>query len=126
MPKEIIQTPAAPAAVGPYSQAVKIGPLVFVSGQLPLDPASGMKVTGGVAKETERVLENLRAVLEASGADLGMVVKTTVYLKSMGDFKFMNEVYQRYFQSDPPARSTVQAQVPREASVEIDAIAVIG
>jgi 2-iminobutanoate/2-iminopropanoate deaminase len=126
MPKEIISSPDAPQAVGPYSQAVKIGPLVFVSGQLPLDPATGLKVQGGVHKETERALENLKAVLEGAGASLEKVVKVTVYLKSMGDFKFMNEAYQRYFVENPPARSTVEAKPPKDCSVEIDAIAVIG
>lgn len=126
MPKEIISTPDAPQAIGPYSQAVKIGPLIFVSGQIALDPVTGLKITGGVHKETERVLENLRAVLAEAGATMDNVVKVTVYLKDLEDFKFMNECYQRYFPENPPARSTVQAVVPRNGLVEIDAIAVIG
>src|ERR1041384_2532341 len=126
MPKEVIRTTGAPQAIGPYSQAVKIGPLVFCSGQVPLDPATGLKVQGGVHKETERCLENLKAVLEEAGADLSQVVKVTVYLKSLDDFKFMNEVFARYFPTDPPARATVEATPPKGAAVEIDAIAVIG
>lgn len=126
MPKDIIATDRAPAAIGPYSQAVRIGPLVFVSGQLPLDPATGMKISGGTTQQTERCLENLKAVLEASGCGLQNVVKVGVYLKSLDDFKFMNEVYQRYFGENPPARTTVQAVLPRDAALEIDAIAVIG
>jgi 2-iminobutanoate/2-iminopropanoate deaminase len=126
MPKEIISSQKAPAAIGPYSQAVKIGPLIFASGQLPLDPATGFKVQGGVGKETAQVLENLKAVLEAAGASLDKVVKTTVYLKTLEDFKFMNDVYQKYFPTNPPARSTVQAQPPKDALVEIDAIVVLG
>ncbi len=126
MAREIIQTPNAPAAVGAYSQAVKVGPLVFVSGQVPIDIA-GNRVQGGVAKETERCLENIKAVLEAAGARMEHITKTTVYLSDMGDFKFMNQVYERYFPANPPARTTVQVgKLPKEAKVEIDAIAVIG
>ncbi len=126
MPKQIVSTPKAPAAIGAYSQAVKIGPLVFVSGQLPLDPETGLKVTGGVAKETERALENLKAVLEAAGCGLEQVVRVTVYLNNMDDFKFVNEVYQRHFAENPPARTAVQAGIPRGCALEIDAIAVQG
>jgi 2-iminobutanoate/2-iminopropanoate deaminase len=125
MPKEAIQTPAAPAAVGPYSQAVKVGPLLFCSGQIPLDVA-GNKVQGGVTKETEQVLENLKAVVEAAGGRMDQVVKTTVFMVDLADFKFMNQVYERYFPNVPPARSTVQVvKLPREAKVEIEAIAVL-
>ena len=125
MPKEAIQTPAAPAAVGPYSQAVKVGPLLFCSGQIPLDVA-GNKVQGGVTRETEQVLENLKAVVEAAGGRLDQVVKTTVFMVDLADFKFMNQVYERYFPTVPPARSTVQVvKLPREAKVEIEAIAVL-
>jgi 2-iminobutanoate/2-iminopropanoate deaminase len=126
MPKEVILSQYAPPAVGPYSQGVKIGPLVFVSGQIPLDPVSGLKVTGGVGKETERVLDNIKAILEGAGAEMSQVVRVTIYLKRMEDFKFMNEAYTRYFQDDPPARTTVQAAPPRESLVCMDAIAVIG
>jgi 2-iminobutanoate/2-iminopropanoate deaminase len=126
MSKQIISTPKAPAAVGPYSQAVKTGPLVFASGQLPLDPETGLKVTGGVAKETERALENLKAVLEAAGCGLEQVVRVTVFLNNLDDSKFVNEVYQRHFPKDPPARTMVQASIPRGCALEIDAIAVQG
>ena len=125
MPKEAVQSPAAPAAVGPYSQAVKVGPLLFCSGQIALD-AAGNKVTGGATKETEQILENLKAVLEAAGARMDQVVKTTVYMTDLGDFKFMNQVYERYFSETPPARSTVQvAKLPRDMKIEIEAIAVL-
>jgi 2-iminobutanoate/2-iminopropanoate deaminase len=126
MPKQVIATPHAPEAIGPYSQAVRIGPLIFASGQLPLDPATGLKVGGGVSKETERCLENLKAVMEAAGASMEQVVKVTVYLRSLDDFKFMNDTYLRFFPQEAPARTTVQALVPKGAAVEIDAIAVIG
>jgi 2-iminobutanoate/2-iminopropanoate deaminase len=126
MPKEVILSQYAPPAVGPYSQGVKIGPLIFVSGQIPLDPASGLKVTGGVGRETEQVLDNIKAILTAAGADMSQVVRVTIYLKRIEDFKFMNDAYQRYFTDDPPARTTVQAAPPREALVCMDAIAVIG
>ena len=125
MPKEAVQTAAAPAAVGPYSQAVKVGPLLFCSGQLPLD-ATGNKVQGGVTKETEQVLENLKVVLEAAGARLDQVVKTTVFMTDLADFKFMNQAYERYFPETPPARSTVQVvKLPKDAKVEIEAMAVL-
>jgi 2-iminobutanoate/2-iminopropanoate deaminase len=122
--KTIITTAKAPQAIGPYSQAVIYNGLAFLSGQIPLDPASGQLVAGDVAVQTERVLENLKAVLEASGSSLDRVVKTTVYLKNMGDFPKMNEVYGRYFPSNPPARATVEAaRLPKDVQVEIDAIA---
>lgn len=125
MPKESIQTPNAPAAVGPYSQAVKVGPLLFVSGQIPLD-LTGSKVGGGAGKETERCLENLKAVLEAAGASLDHVVKTTVFMTDLADFKFMNQAYEKFFTQNFPARSTVQvSKLPKDAHVEIEAIAII-
>jgi 2-iminobutanoate/2-iminopropanoate deaminase len=125
MPKEAVQTAAAPAPVGPYSQAVKVGPLLFCSGQIPLDPA-GNKIQGGATKETEQVLSNLQAVIEAAGCRMDQVVKTTVYLTDLADFKFVNQVYERFFPGVAPARSTVQvAKLPRDAKVEIEAIAVI-
>jgi 2-iminobutanoate/2-iminopropanoate deaminase len=124
--KQIIQTEDAPQAIGPYSQAVVAGGLVFASGQIPLDPQTGEFVAGGTAEQTEQVLRNLTAVLEAAGSSLAQVVKTTVYLADMGDFAAMNEVYGRYFQHEPPARATVQAaRLPRDARVEIDVIALV-
>ena len=122
--KQIVATEAAPRAIGPYSQAVISRGLVFVSGQIPLDPATGQMVAGDIAAQTERVLENLRAILEASRSSLDRVVKTTVYLADLEEFPKMNEVYARYFPSAPPARATVQvARLPRDARIEIEAIA---
>ncbi len=125
--REIVGTPAAPAAVGPYAQAVRAAGLVFASGQIALDPATGGLVAGGVAAQTERVLRNLQAVLEAAGSGLGRVVKTTVFLTDLGAFGEMNEVYARFFPTEPPARSTVEvAALPRGAAVEIEAVALAG
>jgi 2-iminobutanoate/2-iminopropanoate deaminase len=125
--REIIHTDRAPHAIGPYSQAVRSGNLVFASGQIPTDPATGEFVSGGIAEQTEQVLRNLSAVLEAAGTGLGRVVKTTVFLAEMADFAAMNEVYARFFTSEPPARATVAAAgLPRNARVEIDAIALVG
>jgi 2-iminobutanoate/2-iminopropanoate deaminase len=122
--KQIVATPQAPPAIGPYSQAVIGNNLAFLSGQIPLDPATGQIVEGGIAVQTERVLENLKAVLEACGSSLARVLKTTVYLKDMSEFPAMNEVYARYFPENPPARATVEvSRLPREVRVEIDAIA---
>ena len=124
MSKQIVLTAQAPAPIGPYSQAVRCGNLLFLSGQIPLDPATGQIVEGGVAVQTERVLRNLAAVLESAGASLAQVLKTTVYLKDLADFGAMNEVYGRFFGANPPARSTLQAaRLPRDASIEIDLIA---
>jgi 2-iminobutanoate/2-iminopropanoate deaminase len=125
--REIIQTDRAPHAIGPYSQAVRAGNLVFASGQIPTDPATGEFVSGGIAEQTEQVLRNLSAVLEAAGTGLDRVVKTTIFLAEMGDFAAMNDVYARFFTSEPPARATVAAAgLPRNARVEIDAIALVG
>lgn len=125
--KTIVQTEKAPAAIGPYSQAVKAGGFVFLSGQVALDPASGQVVEGDVRAQTERVLKNLQAVLAAAGSPLAAVVKTTVFLTDMNDFAAMNEVYGRFFPSDPPARATVQAaRLPKDVQVEIDLIALAG
>jgi 2-iminobutanoate/2-iminopropanoate deaminase len=122
--REQIATAAAPPAIGPYAQAIRAGGLVFCSGQIPLDPGSGQVVSGGVAEQTARVLDNLSGLLGAAGLSLGDVVKTTVFLVSMDDFPVMNEVYQRYFPEAPPARSTIGvAALPRGARVEIEAIA---
>ncbi|MCH7766610.1 MAG: RidA family protein [Acidobacteria bacterium] len=125
--KTIVQTDKAPAAIGPYSQAVKAGGFVFLSGQVALDPASGQVVEGDVRAQTERVLKNLQAVLAAAGSSLAAVVKATVFLADMNDFAAMNEVYGRFFSSDPPARATVQAaRLPKDVQVEIDLIALAG
>jgi 2-iminobutanoate/2-iminopropanoate deaminase len=125
--KQAVSTKDAPAAIGPYSQAVRIGGFLYTSGQVALDPASGVLVTGGVAEQTVRVIENLKAVLAAGGASLAQVVKTTVFLKNIGDFATMNEVYGRYFAAEDviaPARSTVEvARLPKDALVEIEVIA---
>ena len=120
----VIATGRAPAAIGPYSQAVRSGPFLFCSGQIPLDPASGQLVEGGIEAQTVQVLDNLTALLAAAGLTLGDVVKTTVFLVTMDDFPAMNEVYARYFDEDPPARSTIGvAALPKGARVEIEAIA---
>jgi 2-iminobutanoate/2-iminopropanoate deaminase len=123
--KEIIQTERAPHAIGPYSQAIKSNGLVFASGQIPTDPQTGQFVPGGIEAQTEQVLKNLSAVLEAAGSGLDRVIKTTVFLADMQEFAAMNEVYGRFFKEDPPARATVEAaRLPRDARVEIEAIAV--
>jgi 2-iminobutanoate/2-iminopropanoate deaminase len=119
-----VESNEAPKAIGPYSQGIKAGGFVFVSGQVALDPATGAMVGSDVAAQTERVLQNLQAIVEAAGSDLDRVVKTTVYLRSMADFAAMNEVYKRYFKNEPPARATVAvAGLPKDALVEIDVIA---
>ncbi len=124
MERNIIATEDAPAAIGPYSQAISTPTLVFCSGQLGLVPASGQLVSGGVIAETRQALENLSAVLNAAGSSLHNVLKTTVFMTNLGDFQSMNEVYGSYFRENPPARSTVQvAALPRGACVEIEAIA---
>jgi 2-iminobutanoate/2-iminopropanoate deaminase len=122
--KDVISNSKAPAALGPYSQAIRWGDLIFVSGQIPIDPATSQVVGDDVAAQTERVLQNLAAVLEAAGASLSQVLKTTVYLRDLNDFGKMNEVYARFFSEQPPARATVQvARLPRDVSVEIEAVA---
>ena len=121
--KEIISTDKAPKAIGPYSQAVKAGGFIFTAGQIAFDPATSQIVEGGVAQQTARVMENLKAILEAAGSSLDRAVKATVYLKDMNDFSEMNSVYARYFPENPPARSTVEAaRLPRDVRVEIDLI----
>lgn len=121
-----VKTDGAPGAIGPYSQAIKAGGFVFVSGQIPIDPSTGQFVAGGVAEQTEQVLKNLSAVLEASGTSLARVVKTTVFLADMSDFAAMNEVYGRFFTNEPPARATVAAAgLPRDARVEIELVALL-
>ena len=122
--RRAITTANAPAAIGPYSQALAYDSLLFVSGQIPLDPASGAMVDGDIASQTEQVMRNLTAVLQAAGLSFDHVVKTTVYLKDLGDFDIMNRVYATYVADPPPARSTVQvARLPRDARVEIELIA---
>src|ERR1700743_2872600 len=122
----MVKTEAAPGALGPYSQAIVAGGMIYCAGQIPLDPATGNVVSGGVAEQTPQVLKNLRAVLKAAGSDLDRAVKTTVFLKDMNDFGAMNEVYGRleYFGSAAPARSTVEvARLPRDVLVEIEVVA---
>ena len=125
--KTAVSTPKAPAAIGPYSQAVRIDNLLYTSGQVALDPATGKLIAGGIAEQTERALENLKAVLESAGSSLRAVVKTVVFLKDMNDFAAMNAVYGRYLALEgvvPPARSTVEvARLPKDALVEIEVIA---
>lgn len=127
MNKTVIATPDAPSAIGPYSQAIRAGGLIFVSGQIAIDPATGKLIDDpGIKTQTRRVLENMLAILRAAGGAAENVVRTTVFLKSMNDFAEMNSVYAEFFQSAPPARSTVEAaRLPRDVSVEIDCIAVI-
>lgn len=121
---EPVSTPLAPAAIGPYSQAVKAGGFLFVSGQIPLDPASGSLVGGSVQDQTRRVLENLGEILRAAGGSFADVVKTTVYLTDMADFPAMNDVYGTFFAAPAPARATVQvSRLPRDVRVEIEAVA---
>jgi 2-iminobutanoate/2-iminopropanoate deaminase len=122
-----ITSGGAPAAIGPYSQAVRAGGFVFVSGQIPLDPATGQLVGGGIAAQAERVLRSLQAILEASGSGLDRVVKTTIFLTDLGGFAEVNEVYARFFAGVTPARATVQvAALPRGAGIEIEAVALAG
>jgi 2-iminobutanoate/2-iminopropanoate deaminase len=127
MKRETVGTARAPAAIGPYSQAIRAGDFLFCSGQIPLDPSTGKMVEGGIEVQTERVLRNLEAVLSAGGGSLASVVKTTVYLADLGDFPAMNAVYGKFFPQDPPARATVEvSKLPAGARVEIDAVASIG
>jgi 2-iminobutanoate/2-iminopropanoate deaminase len=126
MVKEIISTENAPGAIGPYSQAVKTSNLIFVSGQIPIDPTTGEFVSDEIKSQTEQVLQNLSAILEAAGSRLENVVKTTVFLADMNDFAAMNEIYGRYFSEHKPARATVEAaRLPRDARVEIECIALV-
>ena len=124
--KDAIATHDAPAAIGPYSQAVRAGDLLFLSGQIPLDPATGQIVTGDVVAQTDRAMHNLRAILEAAGCALADVVRTTIYLVDLAQFAAVNEAYGRFFEPPYPARTTVQvAALPRGAQVEIDAVALV-
>ena len=122
--REAVSTPNAPKAIGPYSQAIKANGFVFVSGQVAFDPATGSLISGGIEQQTEQVMKNLSAILEAAGTGWDKVVKTSVFLKNMSEFAQMNEVYGKFFNHAPPARSTVEvARLPRDVSVEIDVIA---
>ena len=126
MDKKIISTNDAPQAIGPYSQAVKIGNFIYTSGQVPLNPSTGELIVGDIEKAARQSLENVKSVLEAAGASLCDVVKTTVFLKDLNDFKAANEIYSQYFPQNPPARSCVQAaKLPLDALIEIEAIAVV-
>lgn len=122
--KDVISTERGPKAIGPYSQAIRANGLIFISGQVAFDPATSQLVEGDAARQTARVLDNLKAIIEAAGSSLDKAVKATVFLKDMNDFAAMNEVYARYFSKNPPARSTVEvARLPRDVRVEIDLIA---
>lgn len=124
--KSVVSTTAAPAAIGPYSQAIVANGFVFASGQLPLDPATGQVVEGDIRAQTQRVLENLRAVLAAAGSSLAAAVKTTCFLRDMADFPAFNEIYAGFFTGEPPARSTVQvARLPRDVAIEVEVIALV-
>jgi len=125
MKKEIIMTENAPAAFGPFSQAVKVGGFVFTSGILPLDPASGKKVSGGIENETKQTLENLRAILETSGSSLNEIVKATIFLTDMNDFEIVNSIYSKYFSGDFPARAAIEVSgLAKNAKIEIQAISI--
>jgi 2-iminobutanoate/2-iminopropanoate deaminase len=122
--RDVISTPDAPKAIGPYSQGIRANGFVFVSGQVAIDPATQQVITGDVAAQTARVIQNISEILEAAASGLGKVVRTTVFLKNMGDFPAMNEVYGKYFSASPPARSTVEvSRLPKDVLVEIDVIA---
>ena len=122
--REAVSTPNAPKAIGPYSQAIKANGFIFVSGQVAFDPATGSLISGGIEQQTEQVMKNLSAILQAAGSSWDKVVKTTVFLKNMSEFGQMNEVYGKFLKNAPPARSTVEvARLPRDVSVEIDVIA---
>ena len=121
--KEVVATDKGPKAIGPYSQAIKANGFIHTAGQIPLDPATGNLVAGDVSQQTKRVLENLKAIVEAAGSSLDKTVKATVYLKDMNDFAAMNEVYGQYFSKTPPARSTVEvSRLPKDARIEIDLV----
>ena len=126
MKKKVIQTEKAPKAIGPYSQAIQAGNFLFLSGQIPLDPKTGELVKGDIREQTERVLENIKGILESQGLRMENVVKITIFLKDLGNFNLVNEVYATYFPSLPPARSTVEvSKLPKNAEIEIEAIAVM-
>lgn len=126
--REVIKTSSAPAAIGPYSQGIRVsaGKMLFTAGQVPLDPATGQMVTGDIKAQTQRVLENVKAILQAAGASFEHVVKTTVFMTDLNEFAAMNDVYAEYFATNPPARSTVEVRaLPKGAKVEIETMAII-
>jgi 2-iminobutanoate/2-iminopropanoate deaminase len=124
--RDVVSTKDAPQAIGPYSQAIKAGGFVFISGQIAIDPATSQVIQGDISAQTERVMKNLDAILRAAGSNLGQVVKSTVYLKNMSEFAAMNEVYGRFFKTAPPARATVEvSRLPKDVLVEIDVIATV-
>jgi 2-iminobutanoate/2-iminopropanoate deaminase len=124
--RKIISTDRAPKAIGPYSQAVVANGFAFLSGQIPLDPATNQLIEGDISAQTERVFENMKSLLEACGSSLGQVVKTTVFIKDMGEFAKMNEIYSRYFPENSPARSTIEAaRLPRDVRIEIECVALV-
>jgi 2-iminobutanoate/2-iminopropanoate deaminase len=124
--KKVVQTEEAPKAIGPYSQAIQAGNFLFLSGQIPLDPKTGELVKGDIRKQTQRVLENIKGVLESQGLGMDNVVKATIFLKDIGNFNQVNEVYGTYFPSSPPARSTVEvSKLPRDADIEIEVVALL-
>jgi 2-iminobutanoate/2-iminopropanoate deaminase len=126
MTKKVIQTDKAPKAIGPYSQAIQAGNFLFLSGQIPLDPKTGELVKGDIREQTKQVLKNIKGILESQGLGMENVVKSTIFLKDIGNFNQVNEVYATYFPSSPPARSTVEvAKLPRDADIEIEALAII-
>ena len=125
--KKVIETDMAPKAIGPYSQAIQAGDLIFVSGQIPIDPVTGKRVEGGIEDQTRRVLDNIKGLLDSQGSGMVDVIKVTIFLKDMSDFSRVNEIYATYFPSSPPARSTVEvARLPRDVLIEIEAIALAG
>ncbi|MCR4292292.1 MAG: RidA family protein [Candidatus Kuenenia sp.] len=127
MKKMVISTKAAPAAIGPYSQAIKAGNLVFVSGQIPIIPETGETLQGDAAVQTRQVLNNLRNILEAAGTSLDRVVKTTIFMKDLNDYEAVNDVYKEFFKNEPPARAAVQvSRLPKDVAIEIEAIATAG
>lgn len=126
MERKVINTSKAPSAIGPYSQAIKVGQMLFTSGQIPIDPATGELVNDDIKKATERVMENLKAILEEAGTSLNNVVKTVIFIKDMNNFADINEVYGKYFTNNPPARSCVEvARLPKDVQIEIEAVALV-
>lgn len=126
MERKVINTSKAPSAIGPYSQAIKVGQMLFTSGQIPIDPATGELVNDDIKKATERVMENLKAILEEAGTSLNNVVKTVIFIKDMNNFAAINEVYGKYFTNNPPARSCVEvARLPKDVQIEIEAVALV-